>query len=80
MRRAMKIAEAAQPAWDALGGIKRAKIFERAADLIEENRLAFIDLMTREAGKNLPDGIAEMREAADYCLRIDFFGRDPSGR
>lgn len=67
MRRAMEIAEAAQPAWDALGGEKRAKIFERAADLIEENRLAFIDLMTREAGKNLPDGVAEMREAADYC-------------
>ncbi len=67
MKQAIEIASKAQPAWDALGGEKRAEIFERAADLIEERRVTFIDLMTREAGKNLPDGISEMREAADYC-------------
>ena len=45
----------------------RAAIIERAADLIDERRGAFIALLEDEAGKTLADALAEVREAADLC-------------
>jgi RHH-type proline utilization regulon transcriptional repressor/proline dehydrogenase/delta 1-pyrroline-5-carboxylate dehydrogenase len=54
-------------AWDARGGQARADILDRAAALIEANRAEFLYLLAREAGKTLPDGISEVREAADAC-------------
>jgi RHH-type transcriptional regulator, proline utilization regulon repressor / proline dehydrogenase / delta 1-pyrroline-5-carboxylate dehydrogenase len=54
-------------AWDAAGGEHRAAVLERAADLIEEARAELLFLLAREGGKTLSDGIAEVREAADYC-------------
>jgi RHH-type proline utilization regulon transcriptional repressor/proline dehydrogenase/delta 1-pyrroline-5-carboxylate dehydrogenase len=53
--------------WDAAGGAHRAGVLERAADAIEASRDELLYLLAREAGKTLPDGIAEIREAADYC-------------
>jgi RHH-type proline utilization regulon transcriptional repressor/proline dehydrogenase/delta 1-pyrroline-5-carboxylate dehydrogenase len=53
--------------WDAAGGAHRAEALERAADLIEAARDEFLFLLAREGGKTLADGIAEIREAADYC-------------
>ncbi len=53
--------------WDAAGGEHRAAVLERAADLIEASREELLFLLAREAGKTLADGIAEIREAADYC-------------
>jgi RHH-type proline utilization regulon transcriptional repressor/proline dehydrogenase/delta 1-pyrroline-5-carboxylate dehydrogenase len=64
---AFAAARAAQPAWDALGGPGRAKVLRAMADALEENRDRLIALACREAGKTLPDGIAEVREAADFC-------------
>ena len=46
---------------------ERAAILERAADLLEGERTALVALLAREAGKTLPDGIGEVREAADFC-------------
>jgi RHH-type proline utilization regulon transcriptional repressor/proline dehydrogenase/delta 1-pyrroline-5-carboxylate dehydrogenase len=57
----------AQPAWNAAGGVARADCLERAADLLEARRLDFMSLLVREAGKTLPDALAEVREAADFC-------------
>ncbi|HEY2621787.1 MAG TPA: bifunctional proline dehydrogenase/L-glutamate gamma-semialdehyde dehydrogenase PutA [Acetobacteraceae bacterium] len=53
--------------WDMAGGAHRAGVLERAADLIEASREELLFLLAREGGKTLPDGIAEVREAADYC-------------
>jgi len=53
--------------WDAVGGEQRAEVLERAADLIETSRDGLLYLLAREAGKTLADGVAEIREAADYC-------------
>jgi RHH-type proline utilization regulon transcriptional repressor/proline dehydrogenase/delta 1-pyrroline-5-carboxylate dehydrogenase len=53
--------------WDAAGGAHRADVLERAADLIEASRDGLLFLLAREGGKTLADGIAEVREAADYC-------------
>jgi len=53
--------------WDAAGGANRATVLERAADLIEAARTELLALLAREAGKTLADGIAEIREAVDFC-------------
>ena len=64
---AFEIAQAAQPAWDARGGKSRGAVLRAMADALEENMERLIVLMTREAGKTLNDGIAEVREAVDFC-------------
>jgi len=64
--RAVDIAVSAQPGWDQLGAAERATILERAADLYEENTPEFLALCIREAGKTVPDAIAELREAVDF--------------
>ncbi len=63
---AVKIAPEAQPAWARRPVAERAAILERAADLYEANAVEFFALATREAGKTLADGIAELREAVDF--------------
>ena len=60
-------ARAAQPAWDALGGEGRARVLLAMADALEANRERLIAICTLEAGKTLADGVAEVREAADFC-------------
>src|SRR5690606_11625350 len=66
IERAMANAVAAQPDWDATPVAGRAAILERAADLLEQRMAQFMALCTKEAGKTLPDGIAEVREAVDF--------------
>ncbi|HUH29852.1 MAG TPA: bifunctional proline dehydrogenase/L-glutamate gamma-semialdehyde dehydrogenase PutA [Rhodanobacter sp.] len=56
----------AQPDWDRLPAASRAAILEHAAEQLEARRGEFIALCVREAGKSLPDAIAEVREAADF--------------
>lgn len=53
--------------WAKLSVSARADIMRRVADGLEENAAEFIALCTREAGKTVLDGIAEVREAADFC-------------
>ena len=64
--RAMQAAAAAQRGWDQLGGMKRAELLDRAADLFERDSELFFSMCTREAGKTLPDAILEVREAVDF--------------
>ena len=67
IREAMAAAARAQPAWDATPAAERAACLARAADLLEERRGEFLSLLVREAGKTLPDAVAELREAVDFC-------------
>ena len=60
-------AAAAQPAWDRLGGEGRAVVLRAMADALEADRERLIAICTREAGKTLSDGVAEVREAVDFC-------------
>ena len=46
---------------------QRAEILERFADLLEQHTVEALALATLEAGKTLSDGIAEVREAVDFC-------------
>ncbi|PHS29194.1 MAG: delta-1-pyrroline-5-carboxylate dehydrogenase [Robiginitomaculum sp.] len=60
-------ARLAQSAWNARGGEGRAAVLRACADALEAHMPALIALMAREAGKTLEDGIAEVREAVDFC-------------
>ncbi|AUQ50412.1 bifunctional protein PutA [Phaeobacter inhibens] len=51
--------------WNASAEI-RAEVLNRAADLYEANYGELFALLTREAGKTLPDCVAELREAVDF--------------
>jgi RHH-type proline utilization regulon transcriptional repressor/proline dehydrogenase/delta 1-pyrroline-5-carboxylate dehydrogenase len=63
---AVAIAVSAQPGWANVAVAERAAMLRRAADLYEANAVEFFALATREAGKTLADGIAEVREAVDF--------------
>ncbi len=65
--RAAAHAKLAQPAWDARGGAGRASVLRAMADSLEAHIDPLIALLAREAGKVLEDGVAEVREAADFC-------------
>jgi RHH-type proline utilization regulon transcriptional repressor/proline dehydrogenase/delta 1-pyrroline-5-carboxylate dehydrogenase len=60
-------ARAAQPTWDRLGGAGRAPVLRAMADALERAMDPLIALLSREAGKTLNDGVAEVREAVDFC-------------
>ena len=53
-------------AWDRLGGIARAAILEKAADLYERDRVRLMAVMVREAGKTLENALGDVREAVDF--------------
>lgn len=55
-------------AWSAKSAEERAACLRKVADLYEENAYELFALATREAGKSLLDGIAEIREAVDFAL------------
>ena len=57
---------ARQPDWNAGGAEARAECLDRAADLMEQDRATLMALAVREAGKTLPDALAELREAVDF--------------
>lgn len=64
---ALKNAAAAADSWANTPVEERARILEKAADLLEEHQVKFIALLQREAGKTYGDTVAEVREAADFC-------------
>ncbi len=59
-------AEAGFQAWSARPASERAAVLRKTADLYEDNVAELCALATREAGKMLMDGIAEVREAVDF--------------
>uniref|UniRef100_UPI0035663348 bifunctional proline dehydrogenase/L-glutamate gamma-semialdehyde dehydrogenase PutA n=1 Tax=Puniceibacterium confluentis TaxID=1958944 RepID=UPI0035663348 len=52
--------------WSAVPVGERANVLRRVADLYEDNIAELTAIATREAGKTLLDGIAEVREAVDF--------------
>ncbi|GAB4353316.1 MAG: bifunctional proline dehydrogenase/L-glutamate gamma-semialdehyde dehydrogenase PutA [Gammaproteobacteria bacterium] len=64
---AIRCAEGAAEGWDRLAGAARAECLERTADLMEAHRAELMALCVREAGKTIPDALAEVREAVDFC-------------
>ena len=77
---AVAAAAAAATDWDRVGAAARAACLERAALLLEDRLPAFMAMAVREAGKTIPDALAEVREAVDFlryyaaAARRDFAG------
>ena len=57
---------AAAPAWAATPAGERADCLNRAADLMQARMPLLLGLIVREAGKSVPNAIAEVREAIDF--------------
>lgn len=66
VRKAADNAVAALPQWSGLAPAERAACLSRAADLLEERYFELMALLGREAGKSLPNAVAEVREAVDF--------------
>nr|MCB7500156.1 bifunctional proline dehydrogenase/L-glutamate gamma-semialdehyde dehydrogenase PutA [Enterobacter roggenkampii] len=78
---AVNAAAEAQVAWDRLGGAGRAPVLRAMADALEAELDRLVALLSREAGKTLNDGVAEVREAADFCRYYALLAeRDFGGR
>jgi len=63
---ALAVAEAAAPIWQSTPVAARAHCLERAAQALEVQMQPLLGLIVREAGKTLPNAIAEVREAVDF--------------
>ncbi|MFV8836351.1 bifunctional proline dehydrogenase/L-glutamate gamma-semialdehyde dehydrogenase PutA [Aquisalimonas sp.] len=75
---AITMASRAAAEWSATTAEERAKCLDRMADLMESHMAELMALCVREAGKGIPDAVAEVREAVDFCryyaqrVRLDF--------
>lgn len=63
---AIDLAQAASASWAAVRADDRASTLERAADAMQADLPAWINLLIREAGKTAANAIAETREAVDF--------------
>ena len=66
-RAAIDAAHRARHAWARTPVEQRAAALERLADLLEANLHELMALCVWEAGKTLPDALADVREAVDFC-------------
>ncbi len=64
--RIVDAAARAAPAWADLGTLARAEILNWAAAQLEARRDEFAQLIIAEAGRTLPNALAEVREAVDF--------------
>ena len=60
-------ADAAFPKWTARAVDERAGMLEKLGDLLETHRDELMALCIQEAYKSIPDALAEVREAVDFC-------------
>ena len=78
IERALAVAAKAAPLWDNTPVEERARLLDRAGDLLQERMTDFIALIVREGGRIIPDAVSEVREAIDHCrydaarLRAEF--------
>ncbi len=64
---ALAVAQRAALRWDTTPVAERAACLDRMADLMESHMGELMALCVREAGKGIPDAVAEVREAVDFC-------------
>ncbi|MBI3440474.1 MAG: bifunctional proline dehydrogenase/L-glutamate gamma-semialdehyde dehydrogenase PutA, partial [Proteobacteria bacterium] len=76
---ALKTTSAAFADWNNIPANTRADCLELMADVMEENSVELMSLCVREGGKTLPDAVAEVREAVDFCRYYAAEGRKHFG-
>jgi succinate-semialdehyde dehydrogenase/glutarate-semialdehyde dehydrogenase len=72
-RRAIEAAENALPAWRALTAGARAKLLRKLYDLMIEHQASLGELLTREQGKPLAEGIGEIAYGASF---VEWFAEE----
>jgi len=63
----LKIVAGGYSDWSATPVAERASCLDKLAQLLHDNRNELIATCAKEAGKTISDGIAEVREAIDFC-------------
>jgi len=74
--KALKSLTAYSSVWKSSNVEKRTKIIEQFADQLELNIHELAYLCAIEAGKTIKDGIADVREAVDFCRYYSFEARE----
>lgn len=64
---ALSVAHRAAPDWANGNASERAAMLERAADLLEAERVELMARIIREGGRTIHDALNEVREAVDFC-------------
>ncbi len=67
LEKAVVDARTAANLWRKQGQTVRSQMVRNLADQLATNRTRLIAMMMDEAGKTIEDGIAEVREAVDFC-------------
>jgi len=67
MELALEKGQKAFTEWSLAPVAQRAELLNKLALALEKNRDELIALCCKEAGKTLADGVAEVREAVDFC-------------
>ena len=73
---AFETARSGYETWSNTHASERADVLLKLADLMEEHYAPLMALCVREAGKTIPDALAEVREAVDFCRYYAMRGRD----
>ena len=66
VERAVQRANSCAQIWHVTPPQERAACLKRAADILEQRMQSLLGLIVREAGKSVPNAIAEVREAVDF--------------
>ena len=67
VEQALAAADEAKKAWEHTTVDERSQCLERAADLLQQAIPRFMNLLSLEGGKTIPDSISEIRETIDFC-------------
>ena len=67
------------PTWSSTTAEHRASILEKIADLYEKHADDLMAFCVHEAGRTIPDALAEVREAVDFCRYYAQQGRKDFG-
>ncbi len=67
IERALSIVHEGWADWRNKPVTERAALLRELAVALEQHRQELLVLCTKEAGKTIPDGVAEVREAVDFC-------------
>ena len=80
LTKAAAAAAAAQPAWEATPADQRAKILNRAADILEANGPELMPWIIRESGSIPPKAGIEIEHSAGFLRAAAVAALEPAGR
>lgn len=67
-RDAIQAAKEAFPSWSEMSGRKRSRVLYKAAELMRKDAKRLGEILTKEQGKPLQEGIGEVKGAANFLL------------